>query len=288
MAVKKKIKGKKKLSAKKVQRGTVGNFFVFGMLALLIVLGITAVGGLPSQTAPPSGQEVLAITPTQSANHSNLQLKWFGYITLTPTPKPNAIHSCQPSQGVLLNTEREILQGSDPGPAGTVNGTGTVRVWVKDEAPLHISPHEKVNASTGVVTPGTQTALDQGTDGKGDFFWEPTLYIVPVSQPLNANHIYCDAKTAACTPHYPSIIKGDYNPVGSKSGTGPTVDSDANYLNGPYPNGGNPNGSKSDKYLAEFIWNISSFNLSSGTYTAEFAIHDGDDNLAIDCFTISF
>jgi hypothetical protein len=285
---------KKKSSAKKIQKGSIGNFFVYGVLALLIVLGITAVGGLPERLSPNSGENVLAVTPTKSANYSNLQLKWFGYITLTPSPTPVVTHSCQRSQGVLLNTETEILQGSDPGPGGGVNND-IIRVWAKDENPPWISPNEKVDSTTGLVSPGDRLAVDTPTDGKGNFFWEPSLYIVPLSQPLNANHVYCDTHTPGCSAIYPIFIKGDYNTAdrfkgGSFAGDykGPPVDSDANYLNGPDPNGGNPNGNRDDKYLGEYIWNISSLNLASGSYIAQFVVHDGDTNLAVDCFTITF
>jgi len=81
------IKSKhRKLSKKKLQRGTLGNFFVFGILALLMILGITAVGGLPSQKAPIIGKIVIIITPTPGYTYDNLQMKSFGYVTTAPTP----------------------------------------------------------------------------------------------------------------------------------------------------------------------------------------------------------
>ncbi len=44
MAIKKAFRKSKKLTRKKLQKGTIGNFLVFGILVLLMVLGIMAVG----------------------------------------------------------------------------------------------------------------------------------------------------------------------------------------------------------------------------------------------------
>jgi len=71
-----------------MQKGSIGNLFVYGVLVILIVLGMTAVGGLPKLANPDSEQQVTIITPKQDSSKSTLQLKTFGYITNTPTPKP--------------------------------------------------------------------------------------------------------------------------------------------------------------------------------------------------------
>jgi hypothetical protein len=89
----KKITRKKRSSGKKIQKGSIGNFFIFGVLALLIVLGITAVGGLPSSRAPVSGTEVKIITPTPNAGHNTLQMQTFGYTTIAPTVTPTVLPS---------------------------------------------------------------------------------------------------------------------------------------------------------------------------------------------------
>ncbi len=100
--MKKKTKKRKQIT-KKLQRGTVGNFFVFGVLALLIILGITAVGGLPSSSAPVSGTVVKIITPTPDTSHNDktLQLETFGFTTLAPTviaQKPTLPANIVPTQ----------------------------------------------------------------------------------------------------------------------------------------------------------------------------------------------
>ncbi len=141
--------------------------------------------------------------------------------------------------------------------------------------------------STGIITaPGDRTALDTDSEGEGNFSWEPTLYVVPTNQKLNSNNIYCDTKTAGCIPHFPDIIKGDYNTadnLGSSnnnnntSGTsggggftikggykGPPVDDDSAFLNGLYHQGGNPNGGGDDAFYSEFIWNVDALGLQPG------------------------
>src|SRR6267154_1917076 len=99
---------KKKVSAKKMQRGTVGSFFVYGIVAALIVVGVIAVGGLPPDTYPNSGQVVNIITPTPGPNHDNLQLKTFGYTTTPSLCKEGGI-----------NNESTILVGYTPQPGKT-------------------------------------------------------------------------------------------------------------------------------------------------------------------------
>src|ERR1700691_4420514 len=78
------IHKKKKLSTKKIQKGAIGNFFVYGVVVLLMVLGYVAVGGLPSINPTQTESTVDIVTPTPNPAHNNLQLQTFGYITPTP------------------------------------------------------------------------------------------------------------------------------------------------------------------------------------------------------------
>lgn len=266
-------KTKKKLSAKKVQRGTVGNFFVFGVLALLMVLGITAVGGAPPQNFPLTGQIVNAVTPGDTTNHTNLQLKTFGYVTIAPTITPGAGSLCR--QGGI-NSEPYILVGYSPGAGQTVSNTGQVKVWVNDEGAPFIAPGEQVDPKTGQITkPGDRTAT--ADDG---FLLEPALYIAPATAESGG------------TPHFPDIIKGQFNNSGQGNGfnlignvtNGPTADTPPA---GSGPVGAsNPNGFAPNQYVAEYIWNVSGLGLSAGTYQAEFLIHDGDRDRGIGCVTL--
>lgn len=285
--------------------GVIGNNMVLIIMVLLLIGGYTMIGGqLPAspQTAaltPSVTQVVVPVVPSPDKVHNDLQLLTFWGVTPTPMPStPPTTHGCTQSEGVFLNTESEILQGFDPGPGGTAVAGGKIRVWIKDERPPFISPNEVVDANTGAITtPGDHTAVDNGTDGEGNFYWEPTLYVVPPDKALNSNQVYCDSHTTGCTPHFPNVVKGDYNTANNFTGTrgfmnstggakGPAPDNIGNFQNGPNVNGSNPHGWLSDSYFAEYIWNVDSLGLKSGSYIAQFSIHDGDINLAIDCFSI--
>jgi hypothetical protein len=256
---KKKQLSRKKRSAKIIQKGTIGNFFIFGILALLLLLGFAAVGGLPSQISPQSGQVVGIITPTPGQNYSNLQLKWFGYVTQAPTPTPSRDSICNSK---AVNTEPEILAGFYPGPGQTVSSTGQIKVWVNDEGPPFVAPGENINNTTGqVITHGDTSA--KAPDG---YLFEPALYVgTPVEQ--------------GGTPHFPDYIKGDYNnTTGSlinQGSHGAPVD--------PVPQGTTLH----ELFTAEDIWNVTNLGLSPGTYQAEFVIHDGDIDLGVGCVSIT-
>jgi hypothetical protein len=275
--------------------GNIGSLFIVVCLVVAASGAFMFIGGqLPSPKANPNGQQVIVITPTPETAKNNLQLLTF--YGVTPVPQLQG-HACQQSQGTLVNTESEILIGTDPAPNGTALAGGKIRVWVQDENPLWISPNEVVDTGAGTITtPGNRTAVDTGTDGEGKFLWEPSLYVVPTTTKLNADNVYCEATTAGCVPHFPNIIKGSFDTAdhfangngrsGSESITGAPLDDYTQFQNGPDPRGGNPNGNRTDDFKSEYIWDINSLALPAGDYTAQFVVHDGDDNLAIDCITI--
>jgi hypothetical protein len=276
MAAKKKVKKTaskgRKLSQKKLQKGTVGNFFVFGILALLMVLGITAVGGLPSQNAPTSGQVVNVITPTPGQNYNNLQLKSFGYVTIAPTPLPPTNSLCNNRS---VNTEPGILAAYYPGTGQTVAANGQIKVWVNDERPPYVAPNEQINLSTGAITqPGDRTAK-----ASDNYLYEPALYLDGATVEANGS------------PHFPDFIKGQFNNNPTQGGflkptvvTGPKYDplpAGSAPVGGPNPNGFDPN-----QYTAEYLWNVSGLGLTTGSHQAEFVIHDGDFDRAVGCVSI--
>lgn len=271
--VKKPVSKGRKVSRKKLQKGTVGNFFVFGVLALLMVLGITAVGGLPSQQAPTGGQIVNVITPTVGPNYNNLQLKSFGYVTIVPTPTPAKASLCN---NAAVNTEPGILAAYFPGTGQSVATTGQIKVWVNDERPPYIAPNEQVNLSTGAVTaPG-----DRGAKASDNYLYEPALYLDGATVENNGS------------PYFPDYFKGQFNNNPSQGGflkptvvTGPPIDTMPAGSTGSGGNAANPFGGM-NQYTAEDIWNVSKLGLTSGTHQAEFVIHDGDFDRAIGCVSI--
>jgi hypothetical protein len=296
-----KRKNLKKTEIYKKGVANTGTIFIVLFLLVIITSAFMMIGGqLPGMRASnPSGQQIIIITPTPQEKKDSLQLLTFYGITPTPLPTsaPSTTHGCQ---GAQFNTEPEILVGSDPGPGGTANTAGTIRVWVNDEGAPYIAPNEVVDAATGnITTPGDRTAVDTGTDGDGNYLWEPTLYVIPADTTA-VNNTFCNAKTSGCTPHFPNIIKGQYSTadtysssshfglsIGSEK-TSVAVDDYTNFENGPnyLSTSPIPMGQLYEEFTDEYIWNVSSLGLQAGTYQAQFVIHDGDRNLAIDCLNI--
>lgn len=259
---------KKKLSAKKIQRGTVGNFFVFGVLALLVILGITAVGGFPSNTISTNGTAVRVITPTQNPTHNTLQLQTFGYVTLAPTPTTAPMGTtalCKPGG---LNYEPEIISATAPAEGQTVSATATITVWVDDEGAPMIAPGETTDSKGAIVNKGNQAAV-----ALDNYLYEPALYL--------------DSYTAesAGSPHFPDFLKGQVNNNPAKAIMTTNLTPVAPIDNPPpgAQTGGCFSSNFFKCYKAEYIWNISSLGLSPGTHRAEFVIHDGDSNRGVGC-----
>ena len=173
-----------------------------------------------------------------------------------PLPPPPKL--CQ-AGGV--NNEPEILVGYAPASGQSVGAGGQIKVWVNDEGAPIIAPGEIVDASTGMITtPGDRTA--KAADG---YLWEPALYIAPQS-----------AETGG-TPHFPSLIRGDYNNTTQKGAGLHVAGMD------PPP----PGSMLSENYTAELIWSVDALALPAGTYLAEFVIHDGDRDRGVGCVTIT-
>jgi hypothetical protein len=167
-----------------------------------------------------------------------------------------------------INNEPNILVGYSPTASQTVASNGQIKVWVNDERPPFIAPGEQVDPNTGaILAPGDRTAT--APDG---LLWEPALYIAPQT-PQNGG-----------TPHFPQWIKGWYD-NGTATTKGPPTVPVAIQVPGMDPP---PAGSMLvEKYTGEDIWDVSALGLAPGSYTALFAIHDGDRDRAIGCVTIT-
>lgn len=160
-----------------------------------------------------------------------------------------------------INNEPGILVGYQPAMNQSVGANGQIKVWVNDEGAPIIAPGEMVDPNTGAITmPGDRTA--RAADG---YLWEPALYIAPMTAENGG------------TPHFPTAIKGSYNPTTTR---GPGL-----MVAGMDPP---PPGSQLlSTYTGEDIWDVSSLGLQPGTYIAEFVIHDGDRDRGVGCVTIT-
>jgi hypothetical protein len=172
---------------------------------------------------------------------------------------------CTCARSGCANNEPDILVGYSPATGQTVDGSGQIKVWVKDEAAPFIAPGEVVDPNTGAITtPGDRTA--KAPDG---YLWEPALYIAPASAESGG------------TPNFPTAIKGWYRAYGSSA-------VDVNGMDPPpgpqpmTPDLGRPYGD----YTGEDIWDVKSLGLGPGSYVAEFVIHDGDTDRGVGCVTI--
>jgi hypothetical protein len=164
-----------------------------------------------------------------------------------------------------VNNEPEILMGYAPGNGQSVSKTAQIKVWVTDERPMFIAPGEEIDASTGAITKaGDRTA--KAPDG---YLFEPALYIAPATAENGG------------TPHFPQMIKGQYdNTVATTSGPPVYQLSQSAPIDAPPP------GAATQKFTGEDIWDVSALGLAPGTYTGEFLIHDGDRDRAVGCITI--
>ncbi len=269
---------KRKRPAKKLQKGSVGNFFVFIVLVILIIAGLSAVGGLPTQIANNNGQVVAVVTPSTNGNsYSNLQLKTFGYVTLAPTPTlaapppqqvpPVTGGLCQPGG---VNNESQIIAATLPASGQSISPTGQVKVWVTDEGEPMIAPGETVNSDGSIATAG-----NRASKADDNYLYEPALYLDSFTAEMGG------------TPHFPNYIKGQVN--NDPSHPVMTVITSAAVPADPLPAGKtstclNTNFFKC--YTAEYIWNIASLGLTSGNHRAEFVIHDGDFDRGVGCIDL--
>lgn len=263
------VKRKKKLIPKKMQKGGIGNYFIVGVLALLLVLGFMAVGGLPSQNSSETGQQVNVINPTPGPAHSDLQLKTFGYVTIVPTSTAPEGSICQ----TTVNSDPSIILTYLPTAGQTVSATGQIKVWVNDAGAPFISTGEQVNPTTGAVT----TIGDRAAKAADGYLLEPGLYIAPETVENDGQ------------PHFPDFIKGQFNNTGLLGNVTNGPEYDPLPPGSPQPGEVNPNGLGFNRYVAEYIWNVQNLGLATGTYQAEFLIYGGtggDKDRAAICVTL--
>lgn len=268
------------------ERGFANLTFVFVAIVITFAFLFTMGYKKTAQNNPQDTPTEFYTNPEISdrSKKNSLQLKTFGFETVQRT------NQCS---NIPANTEPEIFVGSDPPPGDTVKAGEKIRVWVTDEWAPFIAPSEQVNPDGSIVErSGNRTAKDIGSDGKGKYLWEPAIYLTLITPDNNINGPYEGDAERGGIPHFPTFIKGDYNnnPPHAGWGSSTTIPIDSDWID--FQNGPDyAKGVKSGKLLrltAEYVWDVSLFNppLEPGSYRAEFIIHDGDGELAIECITI--
>ncbi|HSX09806.1 MAG TPA: hypothetical protein VLF93_06650 [Candidatus Saccharimonadales bacterium] len=236
--MKKNVKRKKRSNSKKLQRGTVGNFFVFGVLVLLIAVGITAVGGLPSVVAPKTGKLVQIVTPTLDPSHSTLQLETFGFTTLAPTAIPTAV----PTGSVPATTLPPSSATSAPPPPPVNPGSfptssPNAPICADDDDGVMVSPSCRCLAFTVECVNGQPENISPV--GQGYYSKLPVTGLISCgTPPYAANGRYCVGKPVIYLyPKVPTYVSVQVQTSGS------IVVSDPIYPQGgwknilAYPNG---------------------------------------------------
>ncbi len=109
-------------------KGVIDAGTVYGVLLLAIVLGgaYLMLGNIaPNIASPNQDQQVLIKNPTDNSTHSNLQLKDFAAITLTPSPTPTATPTPTPTTPPIDTGGGSGGGGGSHAPAGGGGGGGT-------------------------------------------------------------------------------------------------------------------------------------------------------------------
>ena len=108
-------------------KGVIDAGTVYGVLLLAIILGgaYLMLGNIaPSITSPDQNQQVLIKKPADSSTHSDLQLKDFAAITLTPSPTPTATPTPTPTTPPINTGGGNGGGNHAPGPGPGGGGSG--------------------------------------------------------------------------------------------------------------------------------------------------------------------
>jgi len=200
----------------------------------------------------------------------SLQLKTFKFKRIVVED------SCSSS---IYNEEPNIIYGSDPAFTGAAKAGGQIKIWVweDDGNGGSVSPGTVVDPSNGNITsPGDRTAADPN-----GYLWEPAIYLTQLTTPDQPGP-YAGDKENGGQAYFPVAIKGVANfgaDLAQRQG-----DLNSAPIDPPV----NIQVSRTDPgwTFSEFIWDVNSMNLTAGYYRAQIILHDGDQDLAINCTTI--
>ena len=227
-----------------------GALYIIFIMMVLFGFGYIMSGPTPSQTPILTGPEVAAKAPKTKNAQAVLQLYNFDGPTITP-----------PVTGLCkkggANNHPEALIAIVPPQAQAVSSNGQISLWVSDTKPVHIAPDEvPVRGSGAIRTPG-----DLGARAPDTYLWEPQLYVSPETLE-NGGKAY-----------FPNFVKGVFN-------------NGVYYMDTYNTNVIPPDAGPIKNYSVEFVWDVKSIGLTDGTYSIEFAAHDGNTGFGIRCATI--
>lgn len=249
-------------------------FLDITMVFIIVVIALAAFLAAGSSTKIPTnpGQTYEVEIPTPDQDRKSLQLNTLKFKKVE-LPKGNA---CEASR---FNREADIFVGSDPAPGGAAPAGGRIRVWIDDGNGGSVASGEVIDQNTGqIITPGDRNA----TDGKGPgyYLYEPALYITLLTSPDQPGPFAGDAENGG-KPYFPTAVRGEVVYEDSDSTDFlplPPVESPVGFdIRTRRSHGG---------HIAQFTWDVNSLALSPGFYRAQFVVHDGDGDVAINCITI--
>lgn len=268
---------------KKLREGGID----FSIILVFAVIGLGSVlvfgkNKFPVET--PANEDLILETPAPNNKKSVLQLNPLTFKRV-PKPIPPTANACARNK---FNEEADMFFASDPAPGGITNVGGKIRVWVRDGNGGSISEGEEVDPTTGKITkPGDVDAID-GL-GPNYYRWEPALYLTKLTAPDQAGPYTGDAEEGG-TPYFPSEVRGYVSYAGEDSNSGvklPAVESPAGFEVPLDPTVERKHKSTDGLEVAQFTWDTNTLGLAPGSYyRAQFVVHDGDKDLAVNCMTI--
>lgn len=214
--MKKKVIHRKPGRSKKIQKGSIGNIFIFGILLLLILLAFSAVGGSPSTEPLNNGAQVQIITPTPDTTHNTLQLETFGFTTIAPTNT-----SVPPANTAQQPVETNPSTGSLPPANSFPTSPPNAPFCQDDDDGVIVSPAcrcvdltvecvngQPVNLTSGafgnlpvsdLITCGTPPYADNGRYCVG----KPVIYLYPTKPTFVTVQVTTNGSIVESNPVYP-------------------------------------------------------------------------------------
>lgn len=237
-------------------------------IIIVIALGAILTTGSKSKTETGTDSFIPETPPPPGDEKRSLQLNTLKFRKIE-LPKGNA---CKANP---FNEEPDIIYATDPAFGGAAQAGGQIRIWVweDDGTGGSVSQGTKVDPATGLITtPGDRTLADNN-----GYLWEPSIYITKLTSPDQPGP-YAGDKENGGQPYFPTAIKGVANqrPDGGTLTSVP-IDPPVNII---------VDRTGEEWTFSEFIWDVNSMGLTTGYYRAQIILHDGDQDLAINCTTI--